>query len=239
MSMKGCPFEDQRHGPPRKVSPKDGKRLNLNKGFIFSIFGMKMRRIVIVEVHPNHNPKESSYLGHSFLRFYSLRDSNTTAEDAVNVLLGVWRPSRAAYILKTACGRGGVSKQYRDMTPSERLADRIQKNRQIEQGLPSGRAGLSLENIVARLDAGRQRATYGAVAHLVGVLPRGLMSRRPKSYKHSWVVAATTGQDSRRGWPTGYSTNQIHPDCYRQAIDGVGRIIEDVEALKEWLNGTT
>jgi hypothetical protein len=39
-----------------------------------------------------------------------------------------------------------------------------------------GKAGLSLEGIIARLDAGRQRATYGAVAKLVGVLPRSVMS---------------------------------------------------------------
>src|SRR4051794_27663471 len=99
------------------------------------------------------------------------------------------------------------------MTPSERLADRIAKNRQIEQGLLSGGAGLSLNGIIARLDAKKQRATYGAVAELVGVLPRGLMSGRPKSYRDSWVVA---GHGSRRGWPTGYTKNQIHPACYRQ-----------------------
>ena len=64
--MKGCPFEYQRHGPPREVSPQDGERLYLNEGLIFAIFGMGMRGAVVAEVHSNHNPKESRHLGHSF-----------------------------------------------------------------------------------------------------------------------------------------------------------------------------
>src|SRR6266705_348359 len=99
------------------------------------------------------------------------------------------------------------------MTPSERLADRIAKNRRIERGLRSGSGGISLDGIISRLDARKQRATYGAVAELVGVQPIGLMTGRQKSPKDSWIVA---GQGSRRGWPTGYMRSQIHPDCYRQ-----------------------
>src|SRR6516164_7190510 len=105
------------------------------------------------------------------------------------------------------------------MTPSERIRDRIAKNHRIEQSVFSGNAGLSLDGIVAQLDAHKQRATYKAVAELVGVLPRGLMSGRPKSFPNSWIVAGSSGSDSKRGSPTGYTTNQIHPDCHRQICE--------------------
>jgi hypothetical protein len=129
-----------------------------------------------------------------------------------------------------------MSKAYHEMTSAERIADRIARNRRIEEATFSGVSGLSLQGIVARLDAHKQRATYGAVAELVGVLPRGLMSGRPKSFKDSWIVAGTNGQDSRRGWPTGYSESQIHPDCYRQIVEGVDNIIDTGEALKQWIS---
>jgi hypothetical protein len=141
--------------------------------------------------------------------------------------------------LPVATGDIEVSKPYYEMTPSERLADRIAKNRRLEQGLRSGKAGLSLDGIIDRLDARKQRATYGAVAELVGVLPRGLMSGRPNSLRDSWVVAGKTRPNSRRGWPTGYTKKQIHPDCYRQIRDGVRNIIDTGEALKEWIADTT
>src|ERR1700751_1819190 len=103
-----------------------------------------------------------------------------------------------------------MSKSYSEMTPLERIQDRIAKNRRIDQTL-AGNGGPSLDGIVARLAAQKQRATYGAVSKLGGLLPRGLMSGRAKGLGYSWVVAGTTGQESRRGWPTGYGKNQIHP----------------------------
>ena len=129
-----------------------------------------------------------------------------------------------------------MSKAYHEMTSAERIADRIARNRRIEEATFSGASGLSLQGIIARLDAHKQRATYGAVAELAGVLPRGLMSGRPKSFEDSWIVAA---QGSRRGWPTGYSKNQIHPDCYRQILEGVDNIIDTGEALKRWVSDRT
>lgn len=132
-----------------------------------------------------------------------------------------------------------MAKSYSDMTPAERIRDRIEKNRRIEQAVFSGNAGLSLDGIVHQLDAHNQRATYKAVAELVGVLPRGLMSGRPKSPLYSWVVAATNGSHSRRGFPTGYSVNQIHPQCYRQIRGGNDNIIDSAEVLREWLSRST
>jgi hypothetical protein len=128
-----------------------------------------------------------------------------------------------------------MAKSYSDMTPVERIRDRIAQNRRIEESVLSGNAGLSLDGIVHELDAHKQRATYKAVAELVGVLPRGIMSGRPKTPRYSWVVAATSGPGSRRGFPTGYSVNQIHPECYRQICEGDDNIIDSADVLGEWL----
>jgi hypothetical protein len=129
-----------------------------------------------------------------------------------------------------------MAKSYSDMTQAERIRDRIARNRRIEESVFSGNAALSLEGIVHQLDAYKQRATYKSVAELVGVLPIGLMSGRPKTPKFSWVVAAARGSDSRRGFPTGYSINQIHPDCYRQFCEGDANIIDSADALRDWLD---
>ena len=68
-----------------------------------------------------------------------------------------------------------------------------------------------------------------------GVSALGLMNGRQKSYACSWVVAAANADDSKRGWPTGYTVNQIDPDCYRQICGGADNIIEDAKDLKQWL----
>jgi|SRR5579883_2949822 len=128
-----------------------------------------------------------------------------------------------------------MAKSYSEMTPAERIRDRIAKNRRIDESVFSGNAGMTLDGIIHRLEAHQQRATYKAVAELVGVLPRGLMSGRPKTPKDSWVVAGTSGSDSRRGFPTGYSVNQIHPACYRQITEGYDNIIDSADVLREWL----
>jgi hypothetical protein len=118
------------------------------------------------------------------------------------------------------------------MTDSERRAHRIAKNRELEQRSSSGNAGLSLDGIVGQLDARKRRATYKAVADLVGVPHRSLMSGRVKSYRDSWIVA---GSGTRRGWPTDYTVNQIQPDCYRQICERVDDFISSAEELKKWL----
>lgn len=71
----------------------------------------------------------------------------------------------------------------------------------------SGRADTSLEEILRFLNDTRVRATYGAVAGVLGVPPRAmgtlLGDRRSDA---SWVVNADTGL------PTGYSEADWHPD---------------------------
>ncbi len=97
----------------------------------------------------------------------------------------------------------------------------------------TGDAAMDLDEIVRKLNDRKQRATYGAVAGIVGGLASGLMTGRQKTQRNSWVVAAT---GSRRGWPTGYENDQIHPDCFRQISQRQNNVIEDPTILRRWLN---
>jgi hypothetical protein len=92
---------------------------------------------------------------------------------------------------------------------------------------------MDLDDIVTQLDERKQRATYGAVAGILGVVARGLMAGRQRNHKYSWVVAAT---GSGRGSPTGYADEQIHPDCLRQIRARLDNLIEESERLKAWLS---
>lgn len=69
-----------------------------------------------------------------------------------------------------------------------------------------------VDEILHCLNAGRLRATYGAIGCVIGVLPQGvgryLGARRPGA---SWVVNDDTGQ------PTGYASDEKHPDLCRTA----------------------
>jgi hypothetical protein len=93
---------------------------------------------------------------------------------------------------------------------------------------------MNLDHIVSQLNERKQRASYGAVAGILGVIPRSLMTGRPRSPKYSWVVVATGPQ---RGWPTGYKKEQIHPDCLTQILRDPDNVIADSEALSQWLKG--
>jgi hypothetical protein len=64
---------------------------------------------------------------------------------------------------------------------------------------------LSLDEIVDLLDQHGQRATYGAVAKLVGHSPRSLLKGRDRGRRFSWIVNRDTGL------PTGYQEDQIDP----------------------------
>lgn len=85
---------------------------------------------------------------------------------------------------------------------------------------------LDLEGVVDRLDRQYQRATYSAVAGLLGVPQQSLMKGLPKSPRYSWIVNAKTGQ------PTGYPDEAVHP-----ALIARMEWIKDSEALTEWLEG--
>jgi hypothetical protein len=96
----------------------------------------------------------------------------------------------------------------------------------------------TLDAVVALLNEHRQRATYGAIADVIGAAtPRQLMKGRTGAYENSWVVAKRTSRKlgSRRGWPTGYVESDIHPDCLYQIRNTPNDIIDDADDLRRWL----
>jgi hypothetical protein len=82
-----------------------------------------------------------------------------------------------------------------------------------------------LDQILDALNARRQRATYGAVAAVIGAAPRTLMSGRDRDQRHSWVVSRKTGQ------PTGYEPEQVHTE-----LESVPHVIDSRDELEQWLS---
>ena len=83
---------------------------------------------------------------------------------------------------------------------------------------------LSLDQIVHLLDQHGQRATYGAVARLVGHSPRSLLKGRDRGRRYSWIVNRETGL------PTGYTADQIDP-----RLPESGPVIVNDAELQAWL----
>ena len=81
-----------------------------------------------------------------------------------------------------------------------------------------------LDGILGALNSHQQRATYSAVAALVGQTPRLLMHGKAREQSNSWIVSKTTGQ------PTGYADADIHP---RLAANET--ILKTREELADWL----
>jgi hypothetical protein len=97
----------------------------------------------------------------------------------------------------------------------------------------------AIDDIIGLLDKHRQRATYGAVAGLVGGTATSLMKGRPRCPLNSWVVAGSTGVFKSRsgvkirrraGYPTGYHDDEIHP-----SLHGHDTIIGNAEELQQWI----
>lgn len=65
---------------------------------------------------------------------------------------------------------------------------------------------IALDDLLEALEDGRQRATYGAVATLLGRPAQSLMSGRPRDARNSWIVRVATDL------PTGYSDREMHPE---------------------------
>ena len=82
-----------------------------------------------------------------------------------------------------------------------------------------------LDAIVALLHKHHQRATYGAVAGLLGGIAISVMKDRAKDQLNSWVVSQSTGM------PTGYEPHMI-----RQAIRKRSDILSSPSALAAWLD---
>jgi hypothetical protein len=86
---------------------------------------------------------------------------------------------------------------------------------------------VDLDAIVRCLAHHRQRATYGAVAAVVGSTSAGIgvMRGRPPNYLNSWVVS------QKQHKPTNYSAAQIDPE-----LEHVPFVISDEETLRRWLS---
>ena len=82
----------------------------------------------------------------------------------------------------------------------------------------------SLDSIVELLDRHHKRATYGAVAKLVGKPATFLMQGRLRDHRHSWVVNQGTGL------PTGYNSDDIHPSLKEDP-----EILSNPENLRAWI----
>jgi hypothetical protein len=63
----------------------------------------------------------------------------------------------------------------------------------------------TLDSIIDILNRHQQRATYSAVAALLGQSPRLLMHKHPRAQQNSWIVSRSTGR------PTGYTDADTHP----------------------------
>ena len=84
-----------------------------------------------------------------------------------------------------------------------------------------------LDGILSALNQHQQRATYSAVAALVGESPRLLMHGRTREQGNSWIVSKNTGR------PTGYSDADIHP-----RLTANETILATREELEGWLGKT-
>jgi hypothetical protein len=83
---------------------------------------------------------------------------------------------------------------------------------------------MTLDLILDMLDRFHQRATYAAVADLLGTPHRSLMQDSPKNKRHSWIVAKSSGL------PTGYPRSAIHPELKSRP-----RILDTTADLVAWL----
>ena len=82
----------------------------------------------------------------------------------------------------------------------------------------------TVDSILDQLDRFHQRATYGAVAGVVGSSARSLMSGRQRNQRSSWIV------NRKDGKPSGYEPNDTHPDIGERE-----RILATPDALRSWL----
>ena len=83
---------------------------------------------------------------------------------------------------------------------------------------------MTLDQIIDALDRAHQRATYGAVASLLGEAPRTLMKGHERDQRHSWIVNLKTGE------PTGYSPDLLHPDLREH-----DEVLETKESLARFI----
>lgn len=84
-----------------------------------------------------------------------------------------------------------------------------------------------LDEILDYLNRHHQRATYDAVAEVVGRPETFLLRGRPRNHRNSWLV------DGESGLPAGYESNQMHPELRSNE-----RVLDTSHALQGWLAET-
>ena len=82
----------------------------------------------------------------------------------------------------------------------------------------------TLDAILATLHQHHQRATYSAVAGMLGQPPRMLMRGKPRAQSNCWIVSKTTGR------PTGYADADLHPQLMSHET-----VLRTREELAAWL----
>ena len=88
----------------------------------------------------------------------------------------------------------------------------------------------SLSEIIRFLNDQRVRATYGAVAEVLGVIPRSMGARlggRAHVEEASWVVSKETGL------PTDYAEHEMHP-ALRRNSDIITSGVDLMKRLSVW-----
>ncbi len=85
---------------------------------------------------------------------------------------------------------------------------------------------LDLDAICERLGRHRQRATYAAVADLLGLDRQSMFIGKPFTPRNSWVVAKGNGMPSK------YEESQVHPELFSNPF-----VISTTVDLREWLGG--
>jgi len=83
---------------------------------------------------------------------------------------------------------------------------------------------LSLEDVVDFLDQRQLRATYGAVAEVVGRPATFLMTGIPRGPRYSWIV------NQKTLLPTGYAAEECHPALTKKSF-----VLKTGEELRTWM----
>jgi len=86
------------------------------------------------------------------------------------------------------------------------------------------RSQVTLDQVLDILQHHRQRATFGAVAEVLGREPRNLFDGYPRTPRTAWVVSKGTGQ------PTGYKQSELPPGFFTNA-----HVITNKEELIRWI----
>ena len=144
------------------------------------------------------------------------------------------RRHHGSFFASTGVHRGGDSSpRIASLTPMPPLRKAMStlSSTPGQQSFPIGNSSIDLsaglQDILDCLNDSETRATYGAVAAVVGGIPQAIGQRLgPRRIEASWIVNASSGM------PTGYATDQIHPALSGSTIIRSGGALR--ERLRQW-----